>query len=196
MKLNLRRWPAALFLAVAILAIAPPTQVAATEAAWARLAQGGYTILLGYSRTPGGGEPLRPDLGDCENRKSLTDRGIQEARRIGMRFAARAVSISAIYSGEFCRAVETARLAFGRRDVETRAYLNSIVGGADPEIIPPELVAAVEEFQGAGNQLMVTHPALIRAISGTTPREGEAVIIAPGVNPGDIPRVVNRLLLD
>jgi hypothetical protein len=51
-------------------------------------------------------------------------------------------------------------------------------------------------FIGAGNQLMVTHPVLIRAISGTIPREGEAVIIAPGENPGDKPRVINRLLLD
>ena len=195
MNLILRRWPAALILAVAMFAIAPVTQSAATEAAWARLAQGGYTILLGYSRTPGG-EPLRPDLGDCENRKSLTDRGIQEARRIGMRFAARAVSISAIYSGEFCRAQETAQLAFGRSKIETEPFLNSIVGGGDPEVIPPELIAAVEEFYGAGNQLMVTHPALIRAISGSLPREGEAVIIAPGANPGDKPRVVNRLLFD
>jgi broad specificity phosphatase PhoE len=145
MKLNLRRWPAALFLAMAMLAIAPPTQSAATEAAWARLAQGGYTILLGYARTPGG-EPLRPDLGDCENRKSLTDRGIQEARRIGMRFAARAVSISAVYSGEFCRALETAELAFGSSNVETRAYLNSIVSGGDPDLIPGELIAAVDEL--------------------------------------------------
>lgn len=196
MKLIQRRWPAALILAMAIVAIAPPTKGFATEAAWARLAQGGYTILLGYSRTPGRGEPLRPDLGDCENRKSLTDRGIQEARRIGMRFAARAVSISAVYSGEFCRAAETAERAFGRRELETRAYLNSIVGGADPDAIPAELITAVEEFYGAGNQLMITHPVLIKAISGTTPREGEAIIIAPGENPGDKPRVVNRLLLD
>ena len=195
MNLNLRRWPAALILAVALFAIAPVTQSAATEAAWARLAQGGYTILLGYARTPGG-EPLRPDLGDCESRKSLTDRGIQEARRIGMRFAARAVSISAIYSGEFCRALQTAQLAFGSSNVETTPFLNSIVDGADPNIIPLELILAVEEFYGAGNQLMVTHPVLITAISGTVPREGEAVIIAPGLNPGDTPRVVNRLLLD
>jgi len=195
MNLNLRRWPAALILAVALFAVAPVTQSTATEAAWARLAQGGYTILLGYARTPGG-EPLRPDLGDCDNRKSLTDRGIQEARRIGMRFAARAVSISAVYSGEFCRALETAQLAFGSSNIETKAYLNSIVDGADPNIIPPELITAVEEFYGAGNQLMVTHPVLIRAISGSLPREGEAVIIAPGLNPGDTPRVVNRLLLD
>ncbi|SOE16696.1 histidine phosphatase superfamily protein (branch 1) [Hoeflea halophila] len=195
MNLNLRRWPAALILAVALFAVAPIKQSAATEAAWARLAQGGYTILLGYARTPGG-EPLRPDLGDCENRKSLTDRGIQEARRIGMRFAARAVAISAVYSGEFCRALETAQLAFGRSNVETAPFLNSIVDGADPAIIPPELIVAVEEFFGAGNQLMVTHPALIAAISGSVPRKGEAVIIAPGLEPGDKPRVVNRLLLD
>ena len=195
MNLNLRRWPAALFLAATLFAVAPSTKAAATEAAWARLAQGGYTILLGYARTPGG-EPLRPDLGDCDNRKSLTDRGIQEARRIGMRFAARAVSISAVYSGEFCRALQTAELAFGSSSIETTPFLNSIVDGADPDLIPPELITAVEEFYGAGNQLMVTHPVLIRAISGTVPRIGEAVIIAPGVNPGDKPRVVNRLLLD
>ncbi|MDP2120791.1 MAG: histidine phosphatase family protein [Hoeflea sp.] len=196
MNLISRRWPLALILAMAIVAVTLPARSFATEAAWARLAQGGYTILLGYSRTPGDGEPLRPDLGDCENRKSLTDRGIQAARRLGMRFAARAVSINAVYSGEFCRARETAELAFGRRAVETKAYLNSIVGGADPDDIPAELITAVEEFYGAGNQLMITHPALIRAISGTTPRIGEAVIIAPGENPGDTPRVVNRLLLD
>lgn len=196
MKLILRRWPAALILATAITALALPSKSSATEAAWARLAQGGYTILLGYSRTPGGGEPLRPDLGNCEDRKSLTDRGIQEARRIGMRFAARAVSIDVVYSGEFCRAQETAQLAFGRREIENKAFLNSIVGGAEADIIPPELITAVEEFYGAGNQLMVTHPALINAISGTMPREGEAIIIAPGPNPGDKPRVVNRLLLD
>ena len=196
MKLILRRWPSAVILAMATVIVALPAKGYATEAAWARLAQGGYTILIGYSSTPGDGEPLRPDLGDCSNRKSLTDRGIQAARRLGMRFAARAVSINAVYSGEFCRATETAQLAFGRNAVETRAYLNSIVGGADPDEIPAELIAAVEEFYGAGNQLMITHPALIKAISGTMPRTGEAIIIAPGASPGDMARVVNRLLLD
>ncbi|MBC7282906.1 histidine phosphatase family protein [Hoeflea sp.] len=191
-----RRWPLAVLLAMAIVVVAMPTRSFATEAAWARLAQGGYTILLSFAHTPGGGEPLRPDLGDCEERKSLSDRGIQAARRLGMRFAARAVSINAVYSGEFCRALKTAELAFGSSAVETRAYLNSIVGGADPNEIPAELIMAVEEFDGAGNQLMITHPVLINAISGTTPRVGEAIIIARGVNPGDPPRVINRLLLD
>lgn len=191
-----RRRATALILAMTLSVLAPFTQTFATEAAWARLAQGGYTILLGYARTPGGGEPLRPDLGDCDARKSLSDRGIQEARRIGMRFAARAVSISAVYSGEFCRALQTAELGFGGSRIETKAYLNSIVGGDDPQVIPLELIAAVDEFYGTGNQLMVTHPELIRAISGTLPREGEAVIIAPAITPGDPPRVINRLLLD
>jgi len=196
MNLILRRWPVAVILAMAIVTLTPPAKSLATEAAWARLAQGGYTILLGYSRTPGDGEPLRPDLGDCDKRQALTDRGIQAARRLGMRFAARAVSINAVYSGEFCRALATAELAFGSSAVETKPYLNSIVGGADPNEIPAELIMAVEEFDGAGNQLMITHPVLINAISGTMPRIGEAIIIARGVNPGDPPRVINRLLLD
>ena len=196
MNLIPRRWPLAVTLAMAIVAMTLPATGFATEAAWARLAQGGYTILLGYSRTPGDGEPLRPDLGDCSTRQALTDRGVQAARRIGMRFAARAVSINAVYSGEFCRALETAQLAFGRSAVEPVTWLNSIVGGADPNVIPAELILAVETFDGAGNQLMITHPALIRAISGTVPRIGEAIIIARGVNPGDPPRVINRLLLD
>jgi len=196
MKLILRRRPLAVILAMAIVVAAIPATSFATEAAWARLAQGGYTILLSFAHTQGGGEPLRPDLGDCDARRSLSDRGIQASRRLGMRFAARAVSINAVYSGEFCRALRTAELAFGSSAVETRAYLNSIVGGADPNEIPAELIAAVEEFDGAGNQLMITHPVLINAISGTTPRVGEAIIIARGVNPGDPPRVINRLLLD
>lgn len=196
MKLIPRCWPLASIVAMAIVIVVMPAPSFATEAAWARLSQGGYTILLGYSRTPGDGEPLRPDIGDCDKRQSLTDRGIQAARRLGMRFAARAVSLNAVYSGEFCRALQTAELAFGSSSVETRAYLNSIVGGADPNEIPSELIMAVEEFEGAGNQLMITHPVLINAISGTTPRVGEAIIIARGVNPGDPPRVINRLLLD
>lgn len=192
----IRRLGAALILAMTLSVLAPVPQAFATEAAWARLAEGGYTILLGYARTPGSGEPLRPDLGDCDLRKSLSDRGIQEARRIGMRFAARAVSITAIYSGEFCRALQTAELGFGSGRVETTPFLNSIVGGDDPRVVPVELIDAIEGFFGAGNQLMVTHPELIRAISGTWPREGEAVIVAPAITPGDPPRVVNRLLLD
>lgn len=195
MRLIPRRAAPALILAMTICVIAPIAPGQATEAAWARLAQGGYTILLGFARAPGG-EPIRPDIGNCDNRKSLSDRGIQEARRIGMRFAARAVSIDAVFSGEFCRALQTAEKGFGRSRVEPAAYLNSIVGGADPEMVPAELIAAVEDFFGAGNQVMITHPELVRAISGTLPREGEAVIIAQGVNPGDPLRVVNRLLLD
>lgn len=165
----------------------------ATEAAWARLSEGGYTILLGHARTPGGGEPARPDIGDCAERRSLSDRGIQEARRIGMRFAARAVFLSQVYSGQYCRALKTAELAVGRSRVEPVAWLNPPESDAD---VPPELVAAVESYDGAGNQLMVTHPDLIFKIVASRPREGEAIIIAPPKEAGGELRVVGRLLLD
>jgi hypothetical protein len=182
---------------MAILAIAPPTQSAATEAAWARLAQGGYTILLGYARTPGG-EPLRPDLGDCENRKSLTDRGIQEARRIGMRFAARAVSISAVYSGEFCRALANGRTRLWKRgcrdqglpqlDRQWRAIQTSS---------PAELIAAVDELLWR-RQSADGHPSGPDQVPFPAPHRAKARQSSSrrAINPGDKPRVINRLLLD
>ena len=168
----------------------------ATEASWARLAEGGYTILLGHARASGTGEPRRLDIGDCEKRRPLSDRGIQEARRISMRFAARAVALNAVLSGEYCRALVTATEGFGEDNIETKSWLNPPAADADPKFIPPELIDAVDNFYGYGNQLMITHPALIQAVTGTKPREGEAIIIEPGENPGDPPRVVNRLLLD
>lgn len=183
----------------AVLALLLPnvaTSAHATEAAWARLAEGGYTILLGHARSSGTGEPRRLDIGDCDKRKALSDRGIQEARRISMRFAARAVTLNAVLSGEYCRALQTATEGFGADKIETKSWLNPPAAGTDPQSIPPELIEAVDNFYGYGNQLMVTHPALIEAVTGTKPREGEAIIVEPGLNPGDKPRVVNRLLLD
>lgn len=187
--------PAVLLSALFLLSVLPP-QAQATEAAWARLAEGGYTILIGHAQTPGSGEPRRPDMGDCENRKSLSDRGIQSARRLGMRFAARAVAIGAILSGEYCRAWETAALAFGKSRVETRPFLNPPSADADPVIIPAELIAAVSDYEGTGNQLMVTHPLVIQAISGALPRTGEVIIVEPGPGPDEPIRVVAHLLLD
>lgn len=198
MKTNRASGAAFSALLVALLLLLPNAVAPAhaTKAAWARLAEGGYTILLGHARASGTGEPRRLDIGDCEKRRPLSDRGIQEARRISMRFAARAVTLNAVLSGEYCRALVTAQEGFGEDKIEAKSWLNPPAAGADPKFIPPELIEAVENFYGYGNQLMITHPALIEAVTGTKPREGEAIIIEPGPNPGDPPQVVNRLLLD
>jgi hypothetical protein len=167
----------------------------ATEAAWARLATGGYTVLMTHALAPGIGDPPYFELGDCTTQRNLSDRGRQLARRQGVRYAARAVSISKVYASRWCRTLETAENAF--RDVEAEPLEALDYFEGDGKQQTEAIIDIVKAFRGPGNQVMVTHPENIEALTGITPRPGEAVIIAPtrgGDNPGI--EVVARLLLN
>lgn len=169
----------------------------ATEAAWARLADGGYTVLLGHAQMAGSGDPPGFDLEDCSTQSPLTDNGRQQARRQGTRFAARAVAIAAVYASQYCRAQETAELAFGSQEIEPAPEFNLIdpdAEGAQEQI--EAMIARIDGFNGAGNQIVITHPENIRILTGSLPRAGEAIVMAPTPPDGDRPRVVGRILLN
>lgn len=171
--------------------------VLATEAAWARIAEGGYTILMRHARAPGSGDPPGFELDDCSTQRNLSDRGRQSARRIGAQFAARAATISTVYSSRWCRALDTARLAFGDDRVEPLPDLDSLSGDASQAEAQTEAVRQrIRAFSGSANQVMVTHPDNIKALTGIVPREGEAIIVAPAAEGEEGLRVVGRLLLD
>ncbi len=169
------------------------TSARATEAAWARLATGGYTILMTNALAPGVGDPPFFDLEDCSTQRNLSDRGRQLARRQGVRFAARAVSISKVYSSRWCRTLETAENAFRDLEAEPLEALDPVggEGGGDTDAV----IDIIKAFRGPGNQVMITHPENIEALTGTAPRQGEAVIVAP-TRSGNGIDVVARLLLN
>jgi phosphohistidine phosphatase SixA len=168
---------------------------AATEVALAKLLEGGHTILMRHAIAPGTGDPANFKLDDCSTQRNLSDDGRQQARRIGARLAARAIKIDIILSSQWCRAQETARLAFPRAKIILEPALNSFF--ADPSS-KDEQTAAITKligaFQGSGNQLMVTHQVNIMALTGIAPRDGEAVIVDADRN-GAI-TVVGRQLFD
>lgn len=196
----MKRRPLALVaLALMFLAFSAPG-AGSTEAAWARLATGGYTILLTHALAPGTGDPPFFELEDCTTQRNLSDRGRQQARRRGVRFAARAVSISRVYSSQWCRTLETATNAF-RVDPEPLEALDLVED--DPDALAAkseEIFEIIRQFRGPGNQVMVTHPENVEALTGIMPREGEAIIVAPSrkAKGEDNPAldVVARLLLD
>ena len=176
------------------------SEAGSTEAAWARLSTGGYTILLTHALAPGTGDPPFFELDDCTTQRNLSDRGRQQARRRGVRFAARAVSISRVYSSQWCRTMDTASNAF-RVDPEPLEALNLVID--DPDALAAqteEIIEVIRGFRGPGNQVMVTHPEIVEALTGIIPREGEAVIVAPArksdADDGPALDVAARLLLD
>ena len=53
-------------------------------------------------------------MGDCSTQRPLSEAGWQQARAIGKAFEALQIPVGEVYSSEYCRAWQTAELAFGR----------------------------------------------------------------------------------
>lgn len=160
------------------LAVAP---AAATEAGWALLREGGQIVLLRHAAAPGTGDPAGFDIADCSTQRNLSGRGRQQAEKIGALFAARAGDPERVLTSRYCRARDTARIAFEDAQVEDFPPLDQL---PSDEASAAEANAAVLEeirsYSGSGNLVMVTHLENIRALTGISPREAEAVLVAPG----------------
>lgn len=163
----------------------------ATEAGWALLRNGGHVVLLRHAGTTGTEEPANFDISDCTSQRNLSERGRQQARKIGALFAARAAPVEKVLSSRYCRCLDTARIAFGSQPEPFQAL---DMPNSDPALKAEQLAAVlqrVREFSGANNMVMVTHLEDIQELTGISPREGEAVIVAPGE---DRLRVLGRIV--
>lgn len=155
----------------------------ATEAAWALLRDGGHVVLLRHAIAPGTGDPANFDIEKCATQRNLSARGRQQAEKIGALLAARAGDPERVLSSRYCRARDTARIAFEDKNVEAFPALDQ--APADPAAAAAanqQVMDEIRAFSGSGNMVMVTHVENIHALAGVSPREGEAVIVAPSDN--------------
>ena len=163
----------------------------ATEAGWALLRDGGHVVLLRHANAPGTGDPSNFDIGNCATQRNLSDRGRQQARRIGALFAARAAPVEQVLTSNYCRCAETARLAFGDRVTSADERLDFLPG--DDEGNEEKAGALVEFIRGytdSANLVMVVNETVAEKLLGVTPREAEALIVSRG---GEKLSVVGRI---
>jgi broad specificity phosphatase PhoE len=158
-------------------ALAP---AAATEAGWALLRNGGHVVFLRHAITPGSGQPANFEIDKCSTQRNLSDRGKQQARKLGALFAARAETTERVLTSRYCNALETARLAFDDRIVEPFAALDQPPAGEEVSAAQKEaILKEIRSFTGSGNLVLVTHQEVIAALTGQNAREGEAIIVRP-----------------
>ena len=75
-------------IAIAVMLLIGALPAQATEAGWALLRNGGHVVLLRNAMTTGTVEPPNFDIEKCATQLNLSDRGRQQARKIGALFAA------------------------------------------------------------------------------------------------------------
>ncbi|MET3660218.1 histidine phosphatase family protein [Aquamicrobium ahrensii] len=163
----------------------------ATDAGWAALRDGGHVVLLRHAMISGSTEPANFDIDKCNTQRNLSDRGKQQARKIGALFGARAARIERVESSRYCRCLETARLAFGGQP-EALDALDPLSEDAEERARQKEaILEEIRTYSGSDLLVLVTHLENIQEVTGVSPREGEAVIVAPD---GDGVRVLGRVV--
>lgn len=158
----------------------PVTAAEAEEAAWRLLKQPGAIVLFRHANAPGVGDPAGFVPGDCATQRNLDERGRAEARAIGESFREQGIEVGLVLTSQWCRAKETAELAFPGRVREEPAF-NSFFGNrADEPVATARALAILAGWQGPGVLVIVTHQVNITALTGVAPRPGEGVVVGAG----------------
>lgn len=149
---------------------------------WAALRSGDHLVLMRHAIAPGVGDPAGFDVEDCSTQRNLNEEGRAQARAIGALFRSNGVRAALVYSSQWCRCLETARL-LELGAVRELPALNSFFDGRDRARAQTDATRAwIEKAPLTAPTVLVTHQVNITALTGYTPQPGEIVFVkrAPG----------------
>jgi len=143
--------------------------------------QQGDVLLLRHAIAPGFGDPENFRVDDCSTQRNLSEEGRQQARAIGAWLRGNGIPRAKVYSSQWCRCLDTARL-LDLGEVSPLPALNSFFQRpADRE---PNLAALrtflASQTPGAEPLVLVTHQVTITALTDIFPGSGEGVVATLG----------------
>lgn len=163
--------------ALAVLAFIPGFSPADDTELWNALRTGGHAALLRHSLAPGSGDPPGFTLRQCSTQRNLSDDGREQSKRIGERFRANGIASAQVFSSQWCRCLETARL-LGLGAVRELPALNSFYQHYERR---DRQTRALEEWLANRAldtpHVLVTHQVNISALTDVYPAEGTLVIV-------------------
>ena len=157
--------------------LANPT-AAASDSLIEQIKTGGHVLMIRHAYAPGTGDPDNFRIGDCTTQRNLNDQGRAQARQIGQWLRMRGIESARVYSSQWCRCMETAKL-MGLGPVAELPALNSFF--ERPQDRQPNLtdLRAFLSKQPENGALivLVTHFVTISAIAGQGVSSGEGVAL-------------------
>ncbi|MEG3847819.1 histidine phosphatase family protein [Microcoleus sp. herbarium19] len=148
------------------------------------LRQGGYIIYFRHAQTEKDyADQVSAVMGKCDTQRMLSEEGWKQARMIGEGFEKLKLPVGTVYSSEYCRAWQTADLAFGRyqkvaglnfpkAEEYTEAQKAQMRSGIMPMLTAPPAAGT--------NTVIVGHDDVFDAATGIYPEpQGVAYIVKP-----------------
>ena len=135
-------------------------------------------LMIRHAYAPGSGDPDNFKVGDCTTQRNLDGRGREQARFIGDWLRSKGIKAAKVYSSQWCRCLETARLL----DIGTVAELPALNSfyelPHDRESNIKALRSFIANLPESGELIiMVTHFVAILEITGEGVSSGEGVVL-------------------
>jgi phosphohistidine phosphatase SixA len=151
---------------------APSDTTIPADSAFKLMRQGGYTMIWRHAETDWLTQDA-PGSPERANQRNLTERGVTDAKAVGMMFKHAKIPVGDVVASPMWRTRETAELAFGRAKLDTA--LRTL------EATPAQKAILAAVPAKGTNRVLVTHHFIIeRHVPGIKPgmvNEGEAVIV-------------------
>ena len=186
MRMQRNNRPASATLLAALLAMtaasaedmAPADLVAAVQ-------DGGHVLYIRHASTETDyADQIDAVMGDCSTQRTLSEEGWAEALRIGAAFDRLEIPVGAVVSSEYCRAWQTAALAFGVYDKTSDLNFEPADPYTDEQMaamrdrLTPHLSAVLAEGE---NTVLVGHDDPFDAATGIYPEPmGVTYVLRPG----------------
>lgn len=146
------------------------------------LRQGGYIIYFRHAQTEKDyADQINAVMGDCSTQRMLSEVGWQQSRQIGEAFRKYQIPVGEVISSQYCRAWQTADLAFGKyvkngalNFPKAEDYTDEQVAQMKAQLMP---LLTVVPTQGT-NTVIVGHDDLFEAATGIYPEpQGMAYVV-------------------
>lgn len=168
---------------------------AAETAPLAELAKPGRVLMLRHANAPGTGDPPNFSLEVCSTQRNLDEVGRAQALALGQRLVQAGVKQARVYSSQWCRCLETARL-LKLGTIEPLPALNSFYQRSQQR---ETTLAALRAFlAGLPTQgspvILVTHQFTINAFTGEGTLSGGGSLFE--LNGSGAPRLLGAIKPD
>src|ERR1700730_648376 len=111
------------------------------------LRQGGDVIVMRHATTEAKADASPVELADCATQRNLASEGKDMARAIGSAFSGLHIPVGRVVSSPFCRAKDTAMLAFGHDETVAglgeRAVKNDVTAADAASALRATMASAV-----------------------------------------------------
>tara|TARA_Y100000739_G_scaffold213812_1_gene207107 strand:+ start:1860 stop:2429 length:570 start_codon:yes stop_codon:yes gene_type:complete len=152
-------------------------EVGYADKLWSVLKSDHHLVLIRHALAPGYGDPDSFDIKNCKTQRNLNDEGRYQSKKIGRLFRSNGIRKAAVYSSQWCRCLDTARL-LDLGEVSELPSLNSFFNHLERE--QPQTEQTKRWIQNAPLDtptVLISHQVNITALTGYSPASGEIIFL-------------------